>query len=99
MAVTAGSLFGLGEHRSALGMYWAVHDWHLQRSGASSLDTLDAAADIAHTLHAIGDYEAARALNTDLLHSYERTAGEGHCGTKETRARLAQNLEALRHDT
>lgn len=98
MAVTAASFFGLGEHRSALGMYRAVHDWHLQRSGASSLDTLDAAADIAHTLHAIGDYEAARTLNTDLLHVYGRTAGEDYHGTQETRARLTQNLMALQRD-
>ncbi|WP_326771258.1 tetratricopeptide repeat protein [Streptomyces sp. NBC_01445] len=98
MNVTASSLFGLGEHSSALFMYRAVHRWHLQRSGASSLDTLDAAADVAHTLHALGDYEAARTLNADLLHIYERTAGKDYHGTQQTRARLTQNLEALRRD-
>jgi hypothetical protein len=83
----------------ALTLYRDIHLRQRRVSGENSLMTLSAAAAIAITLHELGDYEAARAVDADLLPRFERVAGKDHSGTKHTRERLVRNLRALgRHE-
>lgn len=95
----AGSLFGLERHRAALTLFRDIHQRRRRASGENSLLTLNAEASIAITLHALGDYETARAVNAGLLPRFERVGGKDHSGTGHTHSRLVKNLRALgRHD-
>lgn len=75
-----------------------MHRRRRRASGENSLVTLHAEANIAITLHKLGDYEEARAINADLLPRFERAAGKDHSGTTLTRSRLVMNLRALGRD-
>ncbi|MFD9542523.1 hypothetical protein [Streptomyces sp. NPDC060022] len=56
---------------------------------------LRAEGNVSIALHKLGDYEAARAVNADLLPKLERAAGKDHSATEQTRSRLEMNLRAL----
>ncbi|MCX4774150.1 tetratricopeptide repeat protein [Streptomyces sp. NBC_01285] len=73
-------LSGLGEHRIALSFYLRVHQRHLREYREDALATLDVAENIAFTLQELGDHEAARAVDADLLPRFERAAGKGCLG-------------------
>nr|WP_246339797.1 tetratricopeptide repeat protein [Streptomyces lunaelactis] len=79
-------------------LYQDMHRRRRRASGENSLVTLHAEANIAITLHKLGDYEEARAINADLLPRFERAAGKDHSGTTLTRSRLVMNLRALGRD-
>ncbi|MEW2624058.1 tetratricopeptide repeat protein [Streptomyces sp. NPDC048106] len=57
--------------------------------------TLDAQADVALALGALGDHEAARVLDTELVRRIERAVGKNHAAAKAARAALARDLRAL----
>ncbi|WLQ44426.1 tetratricopeptide repeat protein [Streptomyces laculatispora] len=84
-------LSGLGQHRIALSFYLRAHQRHLREYGEDALATLDVAENIAFTLQELGDHEAARAVDADLLPRFERAAGKGGLGFE----RLVKALRAL----
>ncbi|MEI4872718.1 tetratricopeptide repeat protein, partial [Klebsiella pneumoniae] len=62
-------------------------------------DTLISASNLAVTLRALDEYEAAQQLNEDTLARYRRVLGEDHPHTLRTARNLTVALRNLRlHD-
>lgn len=100
----ADSQYGLGEHRTALSSYRDVHARYVRMYSADHLTTLAVAEQVAIALAQVGDIEAARVANEDVLRRYERllaakdTSPREDSRVKRTRDRLSTNLRALGRD-
>ena len=63
--------------------------------GADAPATLAAASDLSDTLSAVGDHEAARALDADTRRRRRRVLGKDHPDTIRSAAQLARDRQAL----
>lgn len=63
--------------------------------GAGAPATLAAASDLSDTLSAMGDHEAARALDADTRRRRRRALGKDHPDTIRSAAQLARDRQAL----
>jgi hypothetical protein len=65
------------------------------RLGEDHPDTLGSASSLSRDLHALGDYQQARALDEDTLTRRRRVLGEDHPDTRQSADNLARVLRRL----
>jgi tetratricopeptide (TPR) repeat protein len=90
------------EAPKALELLTTVVDWCCSNLGGDDLETITAKASMAMRLFALGSYDAASALEWEVLNTRQRRLGETHPDTLEAMGSLGATLNnlavALRND-
>jgi hypothetical protein len=84
-----------GEPRAAVPLARRAHGLYRDLLGEDHPDTLASAANLAVCLHAVGEYQQARALDQDTLARRRRILGEDHPDTLASANNLAFNLAGM----